>query len=90
MTTNIPEWAMIALVGVILAVMGWGIRRLVEGQDTVMKELGVVSNSVTKICGHVDMANSRAEQDRSVCDERHSLNISEHERMLDVIEKLRS
>lgn len=87
--TGIPEWVMVAIVGVILATIGWGVRRLLEGQDAGVKELTQVSQTVTKICGNLDLANQRVSADKDVCDERHHNNMEEHERILERLEKLK-
>lgn len=89
-TSGVPEWVLIVIVGVILSAIGWGVRRLLEGQDTGVKELKEISTAVTKICGNVELANQRLEIDKDICDERHKNNKEEHDRMLEALDKFRS
>lgn len=86
---NIPEWALALIATGFLGIIGWGVRRLMEGQETVGKELGSMTNHLTKVCGHIDVINERAQQDRGICDERQQNNIEEHQRFLDELKELR-
>jgi hypothetical protein len=86
---NIPEWAIGLVATALLAVIGWGVRRLMEGQEAAVKELGNMSIGLTKVCGHIDTINERASQDRGVCDERHTNNAEEHRRFIEQFDKMR-
>ena len=85
---EIPQWFSIMFVGVILSVIGWGIKRLLEGQDTGVKELKEISTSVTKICGNIEVVSQKLADSKETCDERHKNNQEEHIRIMERLEKL--
>lgn len=90
MDTRMPEWVLIGLVGLILSLIAWSVRRLVGGQDSSIKELREVSTAVTKICGNIELANQKIKDSDETCNERHQNNIKEHHRIMEVLEKFRT
>lgn len=86
---TIPEWVATAVFVVLTTVLGWGFRRMLDGQDSLHEKVGEVAESVTRICGHIDTNKQNIQGNKDVCDEREENNSREHERIDRVLEKLR-
>ena len=86
---TIPEWAAVAVLAILSAVIGWGFKRVIEGQDKLVSEVSGMNVSIAETCGRIAMTNQTQQEHKNLCDERHELNVGEHEKVWDVIEKIR-
>jgi len=86
---TIPEGIAIALAVLVASIIGWAIRRMVDGQDSVVAQVSTMSTQLTGICG--DMKTVRQWQDlHDNSDTRQFSEIAtEQKQQWDVIEKLR-
>mgnify|MGYP001558596189 CR=1 FL=1 len=94
--TTIPAWVIegiLGLIALLLAIVGFfvslGIKRLLDGQDTMSESHGEMKTQLTRTCGNVEASNERIEAQQKACDERAHHNEEEHMRVWDVIEKIR-
>ena len=94
--TTIPAWVIegiLGLIALLLAIVGFfvslGIKRLLDGQDTMSESHGEMKTQLTRTCGNVEASNERLEAQQRSCDERHHNNVEEHEKVWTVIEKMR-
>lgn len=71
MTAGIPEWLVVAMLGVIGTVAWWGIRRIVSGQDLINTTLVQISDRLAQINGRVGKVETWAEMHEHQDDERH-------------------
>lgn len=78
---TITEGVGLALLGIIATVVWWGIRRMVDGQDVMAKELAELTVNVTRICGKMDVLTGHHDHAKAVCDERNTMNLDEHAKL---------
>lgn len=71
MTAAIPEWLVVAMLGVIGTVAWWGIRRIVGGQDAINQTLVQISDRLAQINGRVGKVETWTEMHEQQDDERH-------------------
>ena len=71
MTAGIPEWLVVAMLGVIGTVAWWGIRRIVSGQDLINQTLVQISDRLAQINGRVGKVETWTEMHENQDDERH-------------------
>ncbi len=71
---TIPEWAAIVALGVIIAIVGWGFRRMVSTQDGMAISMATMSLDIARLCGKIELAASTQLQHKGICDERHEEN----------------
>lgn len=71
MTAAIPEWLVVAMLGVIGTVAWWGIRRIVGGQDAINQTLVQISDRLAQINGRVGKVETWTEMHEHQDDERH-------------------
>lgn len=71
MTAGIPEWLVVAMLGVIGTVAWWGIRRIVAGQDNINATLTTISDRLAQINGRVGKVETWTEMHEHQDDERH-------------------
>lgn len=71
MTAGIPEWLVVAMLGVIGTVAWWGIRRIVSGQDLINQTLVQISDRLAQINGRVGKMETWTEMHENQDDERH-------------------
>lgn len=87
---NVPEWVAVGFIGVIVTVIGWGIKRLLMGQDTMVTNQSQMTVQLTTTCERLaavrDWQTSHDEKD----DERHKENSAEHDKFWVAIEKMRT
>ena len=71
MTAGIPEWLVVAMLGVIGTVAWWGIRRIVSGQDLINQTLVQISDRLAQINGRVGKMETWTEMHEHQAYERH-------------------
>ena len=71
MTNGIPEWLVVAMLGVIGTVAWWGIRRIVAGQDNINATLTTISDRLAQINGRVGKVETWTEMHEHQDAERH-------------------
>lgn len=86
---TMPEWILTGFLSLFSVVVGWGIRRLVGGHDTLTEHVADATTAITKVCGQVDTTLYLLQSNKAVCDERDRNNLTEHERVLDRIERMK-
>lgn len=68
---TIPEWLAIGAFGIIVAVVAWGIKRLISAQDALYEKFMEMALNVTKLCGDVENAMNLQSEHKKLCDSRH-------------------
>lgn len=71
MTAAIPEWLVVAMLGVIGTVAWWGIRRIVRGQDLINQTLVQINDRLAQINGRVGKMETWTEMHENQDNERH-------------------
>ena len=71
MTAAIPEWLVVAMLGVIGTVAWWGIRRIVSGQDLINQTLVQINDRLAQINGRVGKMETWTEMHENQDNERH-------------------
>lgn len=85
---TIPEWILTGALSLFCVIIGWGIKRLVGGHDTLTEHVAKATGDIAEICGDIKTAVQIQAANKEVCDERDRNNLNEHERILDRLERL--
>lgn len=85
---TVPEWVAIGALGMIMAIVGWGFRRMVSTQDGMAASMSLMSLDLTRLCGKIELAASLQVEHKRTCDDRHKENVSRLEEIHDDIDRL--
>jgi len=86
---TVPEWVMILLVGSVLAVIGWGAKRLVKANDDTSVALAGINRHLGTMNGRLGKTEVWMEQHESMDDERHRELTATHKEMWHAINEQR-
>lgn len=90
MNFTMPEWiASIALMA-ILAIMGWGFRRMVFTQDAMASSMTTMSLDISRMCGKIEMSAMLQANHKQTCDDRHKENVGRLEEIHEDIDRLQT
>lgn len=72
---NIPEWLAISVLTIIVAAIGWSIRRLVLQHDTIYAAVSDISIEIAKLGGKLETSALLYDEHKQQCDRRHDENV---------------
>lgn len=87
---NLPEWLVVGILGLFVAVSGWGIKRLIETNDDTNRALKAMNDHLGKINGRLGKTEQWQQMHERMDDERHQEAQKSSEAMWQAIGRIRS
>lgn len=68
---TVPEWLVVWIFGIFVAVIGWGIQRLVRANDETNQALGSIGTQLATMNGRLGKSEQWQQMHEAKDDERH-------------------
>ncbi len=90
MNFSMPEWIGSIAFMAILAIVGWGFRRMVSTQDSMALSMATMSLDIARLCGKIELAGVLQANHKQTCDDRHKENVGRLEEIHEDIDRLQT
>ena len=88
MNFTIPEGIAVVALSVILGIISWSFRRMIDTQDGMAKSMATMSLDITRLCGEIKLASAMQILHKETCDGRHEENVTHLDKIDDDISSL--